>query len=92
MPDLRYPIDGPSFGLALTLSLASIVFDCALPGDIVASATVDAAGNVGPVGGLDRKIAGLQRMAPRVTRLIVAASQRDEAEAAGRRAAARSCR
>ena len=81
LPDLRSAIDGPSFGLALALSLASIVFDCPLPGDIVASATVDAAGNVGPVGGLDRKIAGLQRMAPRVTRLIVAASQREEAEA-----------
>lgn len=81
LPDLRSAIDGPSFGLALTLSLASLVFGCALPGDIVASATVDAAGNVGPVGGLDRKIAGLQRMAPRVTRLIVAASQRGEAEA-----------
>jgi len=80
MPDLRSPIDGPSFGLALTLSLASIVFDATLPGDVVASATVDGSGNVGPVGGLGQKIGGLQRMAPRVTRLIVAASQRDEAE------------
>ena len=72
MADLRYPIDGPSFGLALVLSLASIVFDAILPGDVVASATVDAAGNVGPVGGLEQKVGGLQRLAPRVTRLIVA--------------------
>ena len=58
VPDLRYPIDGPSFGLAFCLSLASSVLDCALPGDIVASATVDAAGNVGPVGGLDAEGGG----------------------------------
>jgi hypothetical protein len=81
VPDLRYPIDGPSFGLAFCLGLASSVLDCPLPGDIVASATVDAAGNVGPVGGLARKVAGLVRMAPQVTRLVVAAAQRSEAEA-----------
>ena len=81
VPDLRYPIDGPSFGLAFCLSLASIVLDCPLPGDLVASAAVDAAGNVGPVGGLEQKVAGLIRMAPHVTRLIVAAPQRMEAEA-----------
>ena len=81
VPDLRYPIDGPSFGLAFCLSLASIVLDCPLPGDLVASAAVDAAGNVGPVGGLEQKVAGLIRMAPHVTRLIVAAPQRLEAEA-----------
>lgn len=80
VPDLRYPIDGPSFGLAFCLSLASIVLDCPLPGDLVASAAVDAAGNVGPVGGLEQKVAGLIRMAPHVTRLIVAAPQRLEAE------------
>lgn len=78
--DLHYPIDGPSFGLAFCLSLASIVLDCPLPGDIVASAAVDAAGNVGPVGGLEQKVAGLIRMAPHVTRLIVASGQRLEAE------------
>ncbi len=81
VPDLRYPIDGPSFGLAFCLSLASSVLGCPLPGDLVASATVDAAGNVGPVGGLPQKVAGLVRMAPHVTRLIVAATQRTEAEA-----------
>jgi hypothetical protein len=80
VPDLRYPLDGPSFGLAFLLSLASIVLDCALPGDIVASAAVDAAGNVGPVGGLEQKVAGVIRMAPHVTRFIVAAAQRVEAE------------
>ncbi len=78
--DLRAPIDGPSFGLALALSLASIVFDAVLPGDVVASATVDAAGNVGPVGGLGQKIGGLQQVAPHVTWVIVSASQREEAE------------
>ena len=79
--DLRFLIDGPSFGLAFCLSLASTVLDCPLPGDLVASATVDAAGIVGPVGGLDRKIAGLRRLAPQVTRILVATSQRDEAQA-----------
>ncbi len=81
VPDLRHPIDGPSFGLAFCLSLSSTVLDCALPGDIVASAAVDAAGVVGPVGGLPEKVAGLVRMAPHITRLMVAASQREEAAA-----------
>ena len=81
VPDLRYPIDGPSFGLAFCLSLASTVLDCPLPGDLVASAAVDAAGNVGPVGGLAVKVAGLIRMAPHVRRLVVAASQQAEAQA-----------
>ncbi len=73
--DIRQVIDGPSFGLAFCLHLASSVLGCALPDDIVASATIDAAGAVGPVGGLDLKLAGIRRMAPRVRRVIVAAAQ-----------------
>lgn len=80
--DTSAPIDGPSFGLAFCLMLASVVLECALPGNLVASAAVDPAGVVGPVGGLVDKVRALSRMAPRVTHLLVAASQRDEAEAA----------
>ncbi|MCC6163794.1 MAG: hypothetical protein IT182_10660 [Acidobacteria bacterium] len=84
VPDLHAPIDGPSFGLAFVLGLASDVLHCALPGDVIASASVDAAGHVGPVGGLEQKIAGIVRMAPHVTRLIVATSQYEEASAYAR--------
>lgn len=82
VPSLHQPVDGSSFGLAFILSLASTVLGCALPGDLVASAAVDATGAVGPVGGLARKIAGLRTMAPHVTRVLVAASQVEEAVAA----------
>ncbi|BCS35944.1 hypothetical protein TBR22_A51790 [Luteitalea sp. TBR-22] len=80
VPDVRQPIDGPSFGLAFGLALASRILDCAVPGDVIATATLDATGRVGPVGGLAQKLRAVGRMAPSVRRVLVAAAQQAEAQ------------
>lgn len=80
IPDVRQPIDGPSFGLAFVLALASRVLGCEMPGDVIATATLDAAGRVGAVGGLSQKLRGLARMAPSVRRVLVAAEQVHEVD------------
>lgn len=80
VPDVRQPIDGPSFGLAFGLALASRVLGCAVPGDVLATATLDATGRIGGVGGLPQKLGGLGRLAPSVRRVLVAADQQDEAQ------------
>jgi hypothetical protein len=79
VPDVRRPIDGPSFGLAFALALASRVLGCALPGDVIATAAMDATGRVGRVGGLEQKLRGLGRLAPSVRWVLVAAEQVAEA-------------
>ena len=79
-------LDDTSFGLAFALSLASRATGVCLPCDLVASASVDAWGQLHPVGGLAPKAACLEAKARHVTRLLVAADQRDgidEVEAAG---------
>lgn len=77
-------VDGPSFGLAFFLLLASSVLECAVPGDVLASAGIDAFGRLLPVDSLPQKIAGVVGMAPHVGRLIVAAEQAERATAIAR--------
>jgi hypothetical protein len=77
-------VDGPSVGLAFLLLLVSRVTGLAVPGDLTASAAVDASGLVSGVGGLAAKIAIVTREAPRVRRMLVSASQAGEAARAAR--------
>jgi hypothetical protein len=72
-------VDGPSFGLSFFLLLASAVLDCPVPGDVIATASIDALGVLGRVDALPLKIAGILDLAPAVTRLVVSADQHDEA-------------
>lgn len=72
-------VDGPSIGLAFFLLLASRVLDVRVPPDVVATASLDAFGAVGPVDGLETKIDTLLAVAPRVRRLVVAVAQVEEA-------------
>lgn len=79
-------VEGPSFGLAFCVHLASVVLGCAAPEHVLAAAAVDESGAVKPVGGLGRKIAGVTMLLPRVTDVLVSAEQVDEARhAAGGR-------
>ena len=75
-------VDGPSIGLACCLALASRVLDVPLPDDVVASASLDASGRLGPVDGLGAKARSVEALAPRVTRLIVVVGQEETAYAA----------
>ena len=75
-------VEGPSFGLAFCLHLASVVLGCPIPEHVLAAAALDASGAVAPVGGLSRKIAGIATLLPRVTDVLVAADQHDEARRA----------
>ena len=72
-------VEGPSFGLAFCIHLASVVLGCPVPPHVVAAAAIDASGLVLPVGGLERKLAGIATLLPRVTDVLVAADQVDEA-------------
>lgn len=72
-------VDGPSFGLAFFLVLASSVLDCPVPGDVIASAGIDAFGRLSPVDALARKIDGIVELAPSVCRIMVAADQARQA-------------
>ena len=72
-------VEGPSFGLAFCLHLASIVLGCPMPPHVVAAAAIDPSGSVLPVGGLERKIAGIAVLLPRVTDVLVSADQEAEA-------------
>lgn len=75
-----------SFGLAFGLAIVSRLTGSPLPIHYAASATLDEQGKLGEVGGLSAKIAALLDFAPRVTHLIVAKKQANEAReiAAGR--------
>jgi len=68
-------LDGDSLGLSILLSLASIAWDLPLPEDLAISARIEDTGAVGPVDGLEQKMQGLARMAPRIKRLMVASEQ-----------------
>jgi TPR repeat protein len=72
-------VDGESLGLSLFLAQASSVFGVPVAGDLVASAAVDARGAVGKVEAIGQKLTLILRSAPRLTRLLVAASQLEEA-------------
>ena len=73
-------LKGASFGLAFLLAMTSRVLGQPLPADVIGSATIDANGAVGPVEGLEAKIAVISERAPRVRRLLVAEAQREDAE------------
>ncbi len=73
LPDAA--IDGPSAGLAFFLLLAARLLGVPPGSDVLATATVDAWGGVGPVEGLETKVAVVRALAPRVRRLVVAESQ-----------------
>lgn len=73
-------VDGPSAGLSLCLAQASLLLDLPVPSDLVASATVDDSGRLGPVGGLQEKLAVVSRRALGVSRILVAKEQADEAK------------
>ena len=68
---IEHSLDGESYGLAFALYLVSRLTGEALPGDVVALASVDADGNVGPVGALREKIEAVRRLAPSVRRILV---------------------
>jgi hypothetical protein len=72
-------VDGPSFGLAFFLLLASSVLDCPVPGDVIASAAIDAYGRLHGVDGLRQKLEGVRALAPGVSRVVVCADQAREA-------------
>ena len=74
-------VDGPSIGLSFFLALASRVLDVPVATDVVATATLDAFGAVGPVDGLELKIQTVLAVAPRVRRLVVASAQVEDARA-----------
>jgi len=73
--DSRSGVDGPSIGLALLLSMASSATGLLLPSDLLATAEVTVRGEVLAVGGLERKLAGLARMAPGIRRVVIARDQ-----------------
>ena len=79
-------VDGPSFGLAFVLALTSIVCRAPLPDDVIASAAVDASGQVGAVDGLVEKVQIVLRAAPGISRFLVA---RDQIEATAAAVASR---
>jgi hypothetical protein len=74
-------VDGSSFGLALFLVLASRIAESPVPDGILACATIDELGTLGPVEGLGLKVEAARQRAPRFRMLLVAADQQSEAEA-----------
>jgi len=71
----RRVVDGRSLGLAMALARASAAVGYPLDANVAATATIDPFGAVGPVDGLALKARTLAEVAPRVTRLLVSASQ-----------------
>ena len=65
--------DGPSFGLGFYLALAGRAFGLPVPGDLVASAAIDAFGCVLPVHHIAAKLEGLHHAG--ISRLLVAQKQ-----------------
>jgi hypothetical protein len=78
-PSHEGSVTGTSFGLTFVLLLASRLVGLPLRGDLACSAAIDAAGRVMPIGGLAAKVEALLEFAPRVQRVLVAASQMDDA-------------
>ena len=80
-------LDGPSYGLALALSAASLYADEALPSDVVALAAIGPDGSLLCVDELSRKISILAAFGAGVKRLLVVREQAlvaDEASKAHR--------
>ncbi len=75
-------VDGPSFGLGWLLGLASRCAGVPVPRHVIASATIDAAGKLGRVGGVEHKLRVIDEWALGITHVFVAAEQVDEWRAA----------
>lgn len=71
-------VQGPSFGLAFFLILASRTFGVPLPGDLIAFAAVNEDGRVGPVDGLELKLEAVSERMPGVQRVLISAEQEGE--------------
>ena len=71
-------ISGPSLGLALGLAYSQQLMGLRLCDDALCSATLNARGEIGPVGQLTEKLGALARF-PALRRVIVAEAQREEA-------------
>jgi hypothetical protein len=78
-------VDGRSFGLAYLLQLASRVLSLPLPPDVIASVAIDELGRTARVDGLFEKLDGIASLAPRISRVLVAASQHDDVRSSGGR-------
>jgi Lon-like protease len=80
-------VSGPSAGLAFTLTLIDLLTPGSLTGglDVAATGTIDEAGNVGPIGGLEHKAIAARRAGYDVF-FVPASTPPHELEAAHRRA------
>ncbi len=72
-------VDGPSFGLAFALGLASASLEISVAPDVCALAAISTDGAVTPVGGLAAKL-GIVAHLPALRRLLVAPEQAAEVE------------
>lgn len=70
-------LEGDSFGLSFALAQASTLLEQPLPPDVVASAALGPNGVLRAVTGLSIKALSLVDVAPRIRRILVAASQPD---------------
>lgn len=73
-------LEGPSFGLSFLLGLASAVLGVPLPEDLAATAALRECGRLAGVAGLAHKLRALTEICPRVTRVLVAAENKEEAK------------
>jgi Lon-like protease len=80
-------VSGPSAGLAFAITLLDLLTPGSLTGglDVAATGTIDEAGNIGPIGGLEHKAIAARRAGYDVF-FVPAATRPDELEAAHRRA------
>ncbi|MFW5740133.1 MAG: S16 family serine protease, partial [Myxococcota bacterium] len=79
-PGFDPTIDGPSFGLAMLLAVASEALEMPLPGDLATSAEIAPDGKLLPVGSIREKVGALVANVPGVRRLIVCEGQTQEAD------------
>lgn len=75
-------IDGPSFGLAFALALASRVLGVPLREDVVASAALTVTGRTAGVDGISAKVRAVVECAPRVRLFLVAPENAAEGQEA----------
>lgn len=73
-------LEGGSFGVAMLLANASYMLDVAVPSDLAATACVEADGSVGGVDGLRQKLKLVVESGLGIRRLIVASTQKLQAE------------